>query len=181
MNKTIEEHISEFLSNSQENIKAAYLKGYATAKKGIAAEAQEREYKRGLDDAEKAIKRVINEPSKGGLYANEMQKIFGTKSINVILWNHSMSEIIEKIQEYDERKQQEESVKASDDEIHIGDEIYKTNRTHKYIVIAFLDNDGIFVLGDDGFTVVFTCDEIHKTGRNYPIKEILKKLSESEE
>ena len=33
MSKTAEEQISGFFYNTEENIKAAYLKGYATAKK----------------------------------------------------------------------------------------------------------------------------------------------------
>ena len=187
MSKTVEEQISEFLRNAEENIKAAYLKGYKNGlnegniNDGTFAAKVKEAYDNGLNDAEKAIKRVLNEPSKGGLYANEMQEIFGTKGIVTVFLNHSISEIVEKIREYDERKQQEELKKACDDEIHIGDEIYKINSAHKYIVTAFLDNGGIFVLGDDGFTVVFTCDEIHKTGRNYPIKEILRKLNESNE
>jgi hypothetical protein len=150
-------------------IEAAYDKGYRAARLDAS------EYERGLDDAEKAIKRVLNAPSQGGLYANEMQEIFGTKGIVTVLLTHSMSEIIEKIREYDDKK--EERNASPDSGLHIGDEICQTNSTHKYIVTAFLDNGGIFVLGDDGFTVVFTRDEIHKTGRNYPIKAILKELS----
>lgn len=176
--KTVEEQISGILRNAEENTKAAYLRGY---KNGL--NDGNDAYNDGLNDAEKAIKRIVNEPSRGGLYANEMQEIFGTKGTFVIFLKYSISEIIEKIREYDERKQQEESAKAkaSDDEIHVGDEICLNNSARKYIVTAFLDNGKLFVLEDDGFTVLFDCNEIHKTGRNYPIKEILRKLNESNE
>ena len=137
-------------------------------------------YDNGLNDAEKARVRLISAVSDGGLSMDEIIDIFDATDYEAVFENFTICEIIERIKEYDERKRQEVK-KVCDDEIHIGDEIYKTNRTHKYIVTAFLDNDGIFVLGDDGFTVVFTCDEIHKTGRNYPIKAILKELGNGEE
>lgn len=178
MNKTIEEHISEFLRNAQENIKGAYYKGYnnglnsGNINGGTFAAKVKEAYDNGLNDAWECSKKIVTDK---GLNYEELAEIFGYTSMDTIFGNFSASEAIAKIKEYENRS------KKTDDEIHIGDEIYKTNRTHKYIVTAFLDNDGIFVLGDDGFTVVFTCDEIHKTGRNYPIKEILKKLSESEE
>lgn len=161
-------------------IEAAYDKGYKAAKQDIVAVGNKSEYERGLNDAEKARVRLISAVSDGGLSMDEIIDIFDATDYEAVFENFTICEIIERIKEYDERKRQEVK-KVCDDEIHIGDEIYKTNRTHKYIVTAFLDNDGIFVLGDDGFTVVFTCDEIHKTGRNYPIKAILKELGNGEE
>lgn len=175
MNKTVEEQISEFLSNSQENIKAAYLKGYAVAKKEIAAEAQESEYKRGLDDAEKAIKKIFNEPSKGGLYANEAQEIFGTKGIATIFLNHSISEIVEKIRKYDEEKAERNA--SPDNELHIGDEVYITDKKLRAIVTAFLDNrrKANLLYASGNYTVI-EISVLHKTGRRFVIDEILREL-----
>ena len=161
-------------------VEAAYDKGYKAAKQDIVAAGNKSEYERGLNDAEKAVRRLTVSIAAGGLTPGEKQMIFGLSQDYVILTNFSMSEIIEKIREYDERKRQEVK-KTCDDEIHIGDEICLNSGTRKYIVTAFLDNGKLFVLEDDGFTVLFDCNEIHKTGRNYPIMEILRKLNESEE
>jgi hypothetical protein len=157
---------------------ASYEKGYKAAKQDVVATGNKSEYERGLNDAEKAIKRVINEPSKGGLYANEMQKIFGTKGTFTILLSYSMPEIIEKIREYDGRKQQEEPVKFCNG-IHIGDEVYILDKNHKSIVTALLDggNKANLLYASGNYIVVET-QKLHKTGRLYRIGDILKGLSE---
>lgn len=186
-------------------IEAAYNKGYKAAKEDIIAAGNKSEYERGLDDAEKAIKRVLNEPSKGGLYANEMQEIFGTKGTFVIFLKYSVSEIIEKIREYDNKKQvnnrcdtckyqhldrehfpccdccDNDRWEQGDSEIHVGDEVYSLDSKYKYVVLGFLGNGKVFVLSCRGLTGVFNSKQVHKTGRNYPVKEILEKLNESEE
>lgn len=167
--------LDEFIAQASTCIGAAYDKGYRAARLDAS------EYERGLKDAEKAIKRVINEPSKGGLYANEIQEIFGTKGIVTVLLTHSVSEIIKKIREYDERKQQEELKKACDNEIHVGDEVYCLDLNYKYVVLNILTNSKIYVLSSRGLTGTFDSDRVRKTGRNYPIMEILEKLNQSNE
>lgn len=163
-----------------ECINSAYDRGYKNGlndgniNDGTFAAKVKEAYNNGLNDAEKAIKRVLNEPSRGGLYANEMQKIFGTKGTIVIFLKYSISEIIEKIREYDKRKQKE--AKKTDDEIHIGDEVYSLDSKYKYVVLAFLDNGKIFVLSGNGLTGLFAFDQLHKTGRRFAIDEILKEL-----
>jgi hypothetical protein len=152
-----------------ECIEAAYDKGYKSGLKdgnineGTFAAKVKEAYGNGLNDAWECAKKIYEFSGK------ELSEMF-PKSEGIPFYSYSTSEAITKIKEYEDKQK-----KA--DEIHIGDEICQTNSTHKYIVTAFLDNGGIFVLGDDGFTVVFTPDEIHKTGRNYPIKAILKELS----
>lgn len=211
MSKTIEEQISGFLCNAQENIKAAYLKGYnnglsdGNINKGTFAAKVKEAYNNGLNDAEKALKRVINEPSRDGLYANEMQEIFGTEGTFVIFLKYSVSEIIEKIREYDNKKQinnrcdtckyqhldrehfpccdccDNDRWEQGDSEIHVGDEFYYLNSKYKYVVLSFLGNGKVFAFSGRGLTGVFALNQVHKTGRNYPVKEILEKLNESEE
>lgn len=167
-------NLDELKTQALTCIQAAYDKGYRAAKLDAS------EYERGLKDAEKAIKRVLNEPSKGGLYANELQEIFGTKGTFVIFSNHSMPEIIEKIRDYDERKRQEIK-KVCDDEIYVGDEVYCLNPKHKYVVLGFLDNGKVFVFSGRGLTGAFPSNQVHKTGRKYPIMEILEKLNQLNE
>jgi hypothetical protein len=165
-------------------IEKAYDKGYKSGlndgniNDGTFAAKVKEAYNNGLSDAEKAIKRVINEPSKGGLYANEMQKIFETKGTFTILLNYSMPEIIEKIREYDGRKQQEELVKFCNG-IHIGDEVYILDKNHRSIVTALLDGGNkANLLCVSGNYIVIETQKLHKTGRLYCIVDLLKGLSE---
>lgn len=173
MNKTVEEQISGFIYDAQASLKAAYCKGYATAKKEITAEAQESEYKRGLNDAEKAMKRVVDEPSNGGLYASEMQEIFETTNIVTIFLNHSISEIIERIREYEEKKTERNA--SPDSELHIGDEVYALDESKRKTVTA-IDGNIAIVLSASGKYGTFNISELHKTGRRFAIDEILREL-----
>ncbi len=138
------------------------------------------EYERGLNDAEKARLRLVNAVSNGGLSEYELKEIFDFRDYGDVLTEYTIPEIIEKIREYDERKQQEE-LKKADDEIHVGDEIYCLNSKIKYVVLGFLDNGKIFVFSGRGLTGAFPSNQVHKTGRNYPIMEILEKLNQLNE
>ena len=180
MSKTVEEQISGFIYNAKESLKAAYCKGYnnglndGNINDGTFATKVKESYDNGLNDAEKALKRVISEPSRGGLYANEMQEIFGTKGICAILLTYSVSEIIKKIREYDERKQQEESAKASEDEIHIGDEIIFEGK--KYIVVYISKYYDRVVIVNDTDALSTRNKNVKKTGRKYHVAEMLEGL-----
>ena len=116
---------------------------------------------------------VINEPSKGGLYANEMQEIFGTKGTFVILLKYSISEIIEKIREYDDKKAERNA--SPDNELHIGDEVYALDESKRKTVTA-IDGNIVIVLGASGKYGTFNTSELHKTGRRFVIDEILREL-----
>jgi hypothetical protein len=161
-----------------ECIEATYDKGYKSGLKdgnindGTFAAKVKEAYDNGLNDAWECAKKIVTDT---GLNYEELGEIFGYTSMDTIFGNFSASEAVTKVKEYEDEQ------KKPDDEIHVGDEIYQANSTHKYIVTAFLNNGGIIVLGDDGFTVVFARDEIYKTGRNYPIKAILKELGNGEE
>lgn len=168
-------NLDELRTQALHCIEDAYIKGYEAARQDIIATGNKSEYERGLKDAEKAVKRVINEPSRGGLYSNEMQEIFGTKSMNAILWNHSLSEIIEKIREYDEKKAERNA--SPDNELHIGDEVYTLDKNDRRIVTA-LDKNIALVLCASGKYGVFEISKLHKTGRRFAIDEVLRELKE---
>lgn len=161
-------------------IEATYDKGYKDGIKdgninnGTFAKKIREAYNNGLDNAEKAIKRVLNEPSKGGLYANEMQEIFGIKGTFAIFLTYSMSEIIERIREYDELKQHEELKKVCDDEIHVGDEIILDSK--KYIVVNKTKYKYSVVIVNDTDVLVTLAENVKKTGRKYSVAEMLEEL-----
>ena len=156
-------------------VEAAYDKGYKAAKQDVVATGNKSEYERGLNDAWECAKKIVADT---GLNYEELGEIFGYTAMDTIFGNFSASEAIARIKEYEGRQ------KKADDEIHVGDEVYCLNPTHKYVVLGFLDNGKIFVFSGKGLTGTFPSNQVHKTGRKYPIMEILKKLNrlnESEE
>lgn len=162
-------------------VEAAYDKGYKAAKQDIVAVGNKSEYKRGLNDAEKAKVRLISAVSNGGLSMDEIIDIFDATDYESVFENFTICEIIERIKEYDERKQQEKLKKVCDDEIHVGDEVYCLDKNHKSIVVGFTNKNlsRCLVMSERGF-LAMDIDTLHKTGRAYPIKEMFKKLNESE-
>ena len=172
--------LNELRTQVLDCIENAYIKGYEAARQDVVAIGNKSEYERGLNDAEKARVRLISAVSDGGLSKDEIIDIFDATDYEAVFENFTICEIIERIKEYDERKRQEVK-KVCDDEIHVGDEVYSLDSKYKYIVLGFLDNGKIFVLSGRGLTGLFDPEQVHKTGRNYPIKEILRKLNESNE
>ena len=178
MNKTVEEQISEFLSNSQENIKAAYLKGYKNGlndgninDRTFAAKVKEA-YNNGLNDGWECAKKIV---TSDGLEYDDLEKIFGYRGCDPIFENFSASEAVTKIKEYEGRQ------KKTDDEIHVGDEVYAHDKNVKKIVLGITDYGNFAVLSQNGNFGVFSKGELHKTGRKYPIMEILEKLNQLNE
>jgi hypothetical protein len=156
-----------------ECIEAAYDKGYKSGLKdgnindGTFAAKVKEAYDNGLNDAWECAKKIA---TIGGLDLEELKEIFGYQSVNDIFERFSASEAITRIKEYEDRQ------KKTDDEIHIGDEIYCLDSKHKYVVLRFLDNDKIFVFSSRGLTGVFASKQVHKTGRKYPVVEMLEGL-----
>jgi hypothetical protein len=154
-------------------IEKAYDKGYKSGLKdgnindGTFAAKVKEAYDNGLNDAWECAKKIVTDK---GLNYEELREIFGYTSMDTIFGNFSASEAIAKVNEYENRQEK------TDDEIHIGDEIYCLDSKHKYVVLGFLDNDKIFVFSSRGLTGVFASKQVHKTGRNYPVKEILEGL-----
>jgi hypothetical protein len=171
-----------------ECIEAAYDKGYKAAKQDVVATGNKSEYERGLNDAEKARKRLVSAVLNGGLSEYELEQIFDLRDCGDVLIEYTISEIIEKIREYDERKHRKESTKDNDDEIHIGDEIYILDnddniddevyiisKNHRGIVTALLDsgNKANILCASGNYSVV-EISQLHKPGGVYDIAGILK-------
>ena len=158
-------------------IEAAYDKGYKSGLKdgnindGTFAAKIKEAYNNGLSDAEKAVRRLIDSKDDGGLSAGEMMTIFGMAQDYVILTNFSMSEIVKKIREYDKQKEVE---KASDDEICVGDEVMFMNQ--KYIVIKLMKYADSAIIINQKDVLAGLKKNFKKTGRNYPVVEMLEGL-----
>ena len=96
-----------------------------------------------------------------------LQKVF---SLNTIFDDQILEDIegaYNKIIEY-EKKEQEEK------EIHVGDEV-KDEYGEKYIVRK-IDSRGIYLLRHNGEGVLDTGSNVSKTGKHYPLEEMLKEL-----
>lgn len=153
-------------------IERAYDKGYKAAKQDVVAIGNKSEYERGLNDSWECAKKIATDK---GLNYEELAEIFGYTSMDTIFGNFSASEAIARIKEYEDQQ------KKANDEIHVGDEFYCPNSKCKYVVLRFLGNDKVLAFSSEGFTGTFVFEYVHKTGRTYPIVEILEKLNESEE
>ncbi len=170
-------NLDELIEQVSTCIAAAYNKGYEAAKQYIVAVGNKSEYERGLLDAEKAIRRLVVSIVDGGLSAEEMRMIFGISQDYAILTNFSMSEIVEKIREYDEEKVERNI--SLNNELHIGDEVYILDKNNKAVVTSLLDNGRkVNILCTSGNYLVVETQKLHKTGRLYSIEDILKELSE---
>lgn len=126
-------------------------------------------YDNGLNDAWECAKKIYD------FSGEELSEIF-PKSKEIPFYSYSASEAMTRIKEYEDRQ------KKTDDEIHIGDEIYCLDKNHKSIVVGFTNKalSRCLVMSERGFLAMDT-DTLHKTGRTYPVKEMFEKLNESEE
>ena len=167
-------NLEELKTQALTCVEAAYDKGYKAAKQDIVAAGNKSEYERGLNDAEKAVRRLTVSIAAGGLTPGEKQMIFGLSQDYVILTNFSMSEIIEKIREYDDEKAERNA--SPDNDLHIGDEVYAHDKNVKKIVLGITDFGNFAVLSQNGNFGVFSKGELHKTGKTYPVAELIMEL-----
>ena len=124
-----EEDFNKALQDAYSAIDKAYLKNYGTE-----SQAQiEKAYSKGLEDARNAVLQ---------LYETENRKeIFGSYYNFSMLKNHSMAEIIEKVNQL----KAENEKKAKEQDFHIGDEIICVNE-------CSMDYDKTFIyLGRDEY------------------------------
>ena len=74
----------------------------------------------------------------------------------------------DKVIEYEKKKEQEEK------EIHVGDEVVDKNGK-KYVVIHLV---GVFMyaMASSGKSYTFSYSDVSKTGKHYPLEDMLKEL-----
>ena len=152
-----EEDFNKALQDACSSIDKTYLKNYSTE-----SQAQiEKAYNKGLEDARNAVLQ---------LYETENRKeIFGSYYNSSILKNHSMAEIIEKVNQLKAEKEKQ----AKEQDFHIGDEIICVSE-------CSMDYDKTFIyLGRDEYHMkMFDLDKMRtestnnfvhyrKTGKHY--------------
>lgn len=160
--------------------KQAYQRGYEEAYDTAYADAEEiyesgkrAMYQKGLKDAWECARKIADMP-----YGEE-EKAFGSGGWTFII-NHTASEAIEKIRQYEQEKEEQ---------IQVGDEVI---RHYKNEFMEGDDAPSIFLSEEDGH---FRClafngrsimiaeypkNQYRKTGRHFPeIAEVLQKMKES--
>ncbi len=136
----------------------------------------EKTYEDGLNDAWECAKKVMFAEYEGGLSINEHTEIFGNIIAIDVMKNYTASEVIAKIKEYEEQK----------NEIKQWDEIYnKSNPQNKLIVVGISAWDDWHCVDNEGH--VFKIDNRYKknwmkTGKSYPeLANILEQLNGDKE
>lgn len=99
--------ISKTCQEEQKNIDEVYQKGFNDGKEYGLDEADMREavsYQKGLSDAWEAAKKIVLSVDEGGLSVQDLSKIFESEGSHYVLRKYSASEAINKIKEYEEKK-----------------------------------------------------------------------------
>lgn len=103
------------------------------------SEKSGKEYAQGAEDYKEAIRKLIYTPFAGGLSSTETQQLFGTISIVDIIGKFSATEIIEKIKDYDSKKDDiKRGVELKEKPIQKGDHVKAILKTVDYSVEGIL-------------------------------------------
>ena len=112
----------------------------------------------------------------------ECNKVLGDgvltiETIDDIFVRCTASEAIKKIREYEQKKQKET------EEIHVGDEVVRTDNNSKIGVVTRIVSDAMWLIFPDGLQICANNLKYwKKTGRTFPqISEVLEKMKEDEE
>jgi hypothetical protein len=117
-------------------------------------------FRNGQKDCQIKAKKILDTFDKWE--ADELVDVFGV-STNIELLNDIKANY-EKIIAYEKKKE----------EIHVGDIV--VDKIGKKYVVRLLEGDLIYVWASSGESYVFVYSDISKTGKHYPIDEILKEL-----
>jgi len=138
----------------------------------VTADAYQRGYEAGLNDAWEAARTLWNTPNR--------KEIFGHTTFNTVLTTLTAQEAIEKIRQY-EQEQEEQITKGdivlikSTPEV----EILVTYADEEYVSgIALTEVDGNCEIGDQYTNIRIS--NVEKTGKHYDIVSVLQKMRGSE-
>lgn len=119
-------------------------------------------YKKGLNDAWEAAKKIMLPSTKGGIPTYDLEDIFKYKGneFNVLV-NYSASDAIEKIKKYEEKLMP-----------NIYDEVIIRSKGSFYendkAIVLDVDNDDITVLLPDRKTGLYKVNALEITGKSFP-------------
>ena len=124
------------------------------------ADAYSEGFKNGQEDLQIKAKKILDTFDKWD--ADELVNVFGV-STNIELLNDIKTNY-EKIIAYEKKKE----------EIHVGDEVVDKNG--KKYVVRHLVGVFMYAMSSSGESYTFVYSDVSKTGKHYPIDEMLKEL-----
>ena len=140
-----------------------YTRGAHDAKKVFEDHADEA-YRKGLNDAWAAARKIVCLISDGGFTQDLLDSIFGSHNHQRIMAQYSASDAIEKISKYEPEQTQ------------IGDEVegdFGIGMVTKPL------EGGAYIMWKDGSSGSHTTNEFRLTGRHFPeLAEVLRKMEE---
>lgn len=135
--------------------------------------AEKMAYERGLNEAWKAVRKIIEPMYYGGYSPDVLCEIFDVSTIESVFKLNTAAEAMAKIKEYEDKQK----CKQNEDEIKVGYEVYNIDRDNKRIVTAIDGNKAIQLCSDGKYTVD-NIDTLHWTGReDLRIKKVLEKIT----
>ena len=163
--------------------KAEYERGYKDGQNSLASayaegkgeilleDVKKVEYERGLNDAWEAARKIVLVENDGGIPYQWIDEIFHVSDVKNILRDYSVSEVIEKLKAWDEKK-------AEDAAIQVGDEVLIEGARG---VIVTSGNICKVILWENGQFSSWSSDfydlSKRKTGRHFDqIADVLKQL-----
>lgn len=165
---TLDNIKSSLKADRQKALEEARKKGYEEAEMIWTAPSSKNEfYRKGLDDAWEAARKIVLSPYEGGMSLADLFAIFGIVSMQQFFRKYSASQAIEKLKAYE-----------LNDKVEVGDEV-KPSYSDIAGVVTLIDGDTIYVLWRDGSsTSTLKLKEVRKTGRHFEIESILREMSD---
>ena len=125
-------------------------------------------YTKGLNDAWECARKIVLDTGDGGLGVCGRNEVFGLGDLAYPIINtHTASEAIEKLREYEVKK----------DEIKVGDEVRLKDLGLIGVVTRLADlEQAACIMFDDGSATWKSVNCAKKTGRHFPIEDILEQM-----
>ena len=125
--------------------------------------------KMGLNEAWKAVRKIVAPVDDGGLSSEELIEIFGYDIFQNIFTAYDATEVIDRITRYEKTHKFE-----------IGDEVTKDCNMNLILkgVITRIEGDSVYIMWSDGSSGSESKKYLKKTGKVYSqIKEVLDQLN----
>ena len=168
--------VNDIETQAEKAQEEAYRKGYEDATVKISSDEQaiaEKAYQSGLNDAWEAARKICLNESDGGLSAITVHDIFNTEHYRDALRDYTPAKAIEKIRQYEQKKEQEQ------EQIQVGDEIEAVSGKAVVVYVDDIDEHKVRYVYSNGVYAFNYIDKVTKTGRHFPeIAEVLAKMKE---
>ena len=166
----VESHAEVTADAYQRGYENGFVAGHLKAEKS-GQSFYEDGYKRGLNDAWEAARKICLNDCDGGLTVMEIAKIFDVSYYRDALKNYSASVAMEKIRQYEQEKEEE---------IQVGDEIEAVSGKAVVVYVDDVDEHKVRYVYSNGVYAFNYIDKVTKTGRHFPeIAEVLQKMGET--